>query len=292
MKTFFLILIIMIILVIGIILYDTNHFVVRRYQIKDKRIGGNPENPIRLVFLSDLHGKEFGYLNSSLLRTIEKLSPEAILIGGDMVTANRRYRVDTAINLCKNLSKEYPVYYADGNHEYRLTLYPEIYRDMSKRLEKGLRKANVKRINDKTVELKGKSGDMLNISVSGLKIEREYYKRFNPKPMEDDYVLKHLGKCDPNTFHIVLAHDSELFYAYKHYKGALFLSGHVHGGIARIPFIGGVLSPRFHLFPKYDGGKFKESGVTMIVSRGLGYHTIPVRFLNPCEVVLLELSQE
>ena len=49
--------------------------------------------------------------------------------------------------------------------------------------------------------------------------------------------------------------------------------------------LGGVISPRLHLFPRYDGGKFTCGNSTMIVSRGLGMHTIPFRFNNPGELV-------
>lgn len=49
----------------------------------------------------------------------------------------------------------------------------------------------------------------------------------------------------------------------------------------RLPFLGGVLSPAMTLFPKYDGGMFKENKSTMILSRGLSSHTPPIRIFNP-----------
>ncbi len=38
----------------------------------------------------------------------------------------------------------------------------------------------------------------------------------------------------------------------------LILAGHVHGGIIRIPFVGGVLSPNREFFPKYDWENMKR----------------------------------
>ena len=70
------------------------------------------------------------------------------------------------------------------------------------------------------------------------------------------------------------------------------LSGHVHGGIMRLPLLGGVLSPSLRFFPKYDGGLFREGGSRMILGRGLGSHTIPVRVFNPGELVVIELLAE
>ena len=67
------------------------------------------------------------------------------------------------------------------------------------------------------------------------------------------------------------------------------LSGHVHGGIARLPWIGGVISPSLRLFPKYDAGKFREQNGTMILSRGLGTHHIRLRFFNIPEISVIVL---
>jgi hypothetical protein len=72
----------------------------------------------------------------------------------------------------------------------------------------------------------------------------------------------------------------------------LVVSGHVHGGIMRLPVFGGVLSPSLTLFPKYDGGRFSEGKSTMILSRGLGTHTIPLRVFNPGELVVIDFKPD
>ena len=57
----------------------------------------------------------------------------------------------------------------------------------------------------------------------------------------------------------------------------------------RLPVLGGVISPAIRLFPRYDGGEFKEGNSTMILSKGLGTHTLPLRIFNPGELVVIEL---
>ncbi len=275
--------------VIGIVVYDTNHFVIRKYEIKDEK-GVLKGEKARLVFLSDLHGKSFGKDNEILLKAVDELDPDAVLIGGDMITARPGYDITGAVNFCAKLCGKYQVYYADGNHEYRLSLYPETYGTLGEDLDKALKDAGVIRIDDVNAAVIRKDDKELNIVVSGLHIESELYHRFRLPRMEDDYVKEHLGDSPSDKYHIVLAHDPDHFYSYCKYDASLFLAGHVHGGIARIPFIGGVISPRFRLFPKYDGGFYEENGVKMIISRGLGTHTLPVRFLNPGELVLIEIK--
>ena len=70
------------------------------------------------------------------------------------------------------------------------------------------------------------------------------------------------------------------------------VSGHLHGGIIRIPGIGGVISPQARLFPKYDAGHFQKDGRDLVVSRGLGTHTINIRIFNPAELSVIHLHPE
>ena len=101
-----------------------------------------------------------------------------------------------------------------------------------------------------------------------------------------------LGNPDRDRYSILLAHNPEHFQAYVSWGADLILSGHVHGGIIRLPFLGGVVSPAMKLFPKYDGGLFSQGNSHMVLSRGLGTHTIPVRINNKAELVVVELTNK
>lgn len=46
------------------------------------------------------------------------------------------------------------------------------------------------------------------------------------------------------------------------------------------------------LFPKYDGGEFTIGKSRMLLSRGLGMHTIPIRLFNPGEILEVELMPD
>ena len=107
--------------------------------------------------------------------------------------------------------------------------------------------------------------------------------------MEDEYLKETLGEHKEGVYQILLAHNPEYFEEYAAWGADLVLSGHVHGGIMRLPLLGGVISPKLVLFPKYDGGRFYEKDSTMILSRGLGMHTLPIRIFNPAELVVIHL---
>lgn len=273
-------------LCICIIGYDTNRFVVRKYQFQNEKI----TDTFRFVLVSDLHNKSYGKKNEKLLKAIEKLNPDAVLCAGDMLTAKPERDFHTAVEFMSALAKKYPIYYGNGNHEYRLKLYPEVYGNMAERYEQELKKAGIEPLVNQKKAVSDK-----NIVIYGLEIGREYYKRFQKRNMEPEYIPSLLGQIDNQACNILLAHNPEYFQQYADYGADFVLSGHVHGGVARIPILGGVISPSLRIFPKYDGGVFRKrksdgASTIMILSRGLGTHTIPVRFCNPGELIEITIS--
>ena len=70
-------------------------------------------------------------------------------------------------------------------------------------------------------------------------------------------------------------------------------SGHSHGGLVRIPGIGGLVSTELTLFPKYDGGTYyigENKKTTLVVSQGLGTHHFHIRVLDPAQLIYVEIS--
>ena len=63
-------------------------------------------------------------------------------------------------------------------------------------------------------------------------------------------VEKLLGSPKKDTFSILIAHNPEYFPYYAAWGADLTVSGHIHGGIMRLPWIGGVISPSLRLFSK------------------------------------------
>ena len=107
--------------------------------------------------------------------------------------------------------------------------------------------------------------------------------------MEDGVVDRYVGHSDNSRYQVLIAHNPLYFPQYAAWGADLTVSGHVHGGIIRLPLLGGVISPAIVLFPKYDGGKFEIDGKNMILSRGLGTHSIHVRMFNPCELCIIHV---
>lgn len=272
------------VILLWIMIYDSNRFVIREITLSDKRI----RNRKRAVLLSDLHNKKYGRDNEELLEAIRKKKPDMVLITGDILTARPGKTLEPALQLLGALAKEFPIYYGNGNHEHRLKLYPATYGNMAGEYAEGLKKRKIEPMVNAHAVLED-----CGIVIYGAEIDRKYYKRFRTYEMEPEYMREILGVPDAGKYTVLLAHNPEHFKAYAAWGADLVLSGHVHGGVARVPIWGkGVISPSMRLFPKYDGGIFREKHSVMVLSRGLGMHTIPVRLLNPGELWVVDFVPE
>ena len=170
---------VILVIMLWIMLYDSNRFVVRHYPLRDQRI----KKSVKAVVLADLHNKRYGKQNERLLQAIDEIGPDMILIAGDMLTAKPKATLDVAVGFLTELAKKYPVYYGNGNHEHRLKLYPENYGDMAGRYEEALTKIGIHRLVNEHKDL-----PEYGIRIYGSEIDRLYYKRFGIQPMDPEYL--------------------------------------------------------------------------------------------------------
>lgn len=250
----------------------------------DKMQPGDTE--IKIVFLSDLHNQVYGKKNDILLDSIKKEKPDLILVGGDMLVGKEHRIPKPALDFTKQLPKIAPVYYAMGNHEQRIKEDTLKYGTAFQRYKKDLIHAGVHFLENKSVEMDIKN---TKIRITGLELAMGTYKKFRKYPLAAEEIEQLAGMADAQCFQILLAHNPIYFQAYKAWGADLVLSGHLHGGIARIPGGRGVITPQAFLFPKYSGEMTTEEGRTIIVSKGLGTHTINIRLFNSPEVVVVHL---
>lgn len=282
-----LIFIVFIILVCCVIewIREITTFRVTHYDVKSEKLNGLPKE-CTLVFLSDLHNNRYGKDNEKLLKSVREQSPDIILIGGDMLVGKPDTSYEIAERFVSKLSRIAPVYYANGNHEQRMKLYPETFKTMYKGYKEQLEKTGVMFLENASEDLR--LGDC-NLRITGLEIPREGYKKFRKTEVSLEQIEDCIGQAVQDSYQILLAHNPVYADTYLEWGADLVLSGHLHGGVVRLPCLGGIITPQFRLFPKYSGELTQVGDKTVVVSKGLGTHTIKIRFLNPAEVVVLHL---
>ena len=269
-----------------------NHiFTVHKYTVVDKKI---PEtfDDVKIMYIADFHNSAYGKENQRLKQKIMQCDPDYVMIGGDLLSKPDADFVN-AIDLLAFLAKRYPVYFANGNHETKMKEFPEQYHCLYQDFVTMAKGLQVTFLNNASIPLrrKGEQGEE-QIYLHGLELPLSYFRRTSKIELEEKNVRKYLGKCAKKEYHILLAHSPNYFEAYDEWGADLVLSGHNHGGMARIPLIGGVLSTEARLFPKYSKGLYQGEYAKMIVSAGMGSHTIKVRFFNPPELVLVTLKAD
>ena len=283
MKILLYVLVALVIILLFIILEsmrEINSVKKKSYRLSFPKYKGS----LRIAFISDYHCANNGKNNRKIEALIKGEKPDMIISAGDMVIGNSdMYELKaTAIDLLNNLSDIAPLYMSNGNHELKLRRY-----------NPGVRDEYLNALSDKITWLNNKTFDFdENITIFGFDEDDSYYSRFERKKMETSYLEESFGKKpDQLKLNIMIAHDPEYFPTYADYGVDLVLSGHYHGGLVRLPLLGGVISPRFRLFPKYDYGEFISNDTHMILTNGLGSHSIKLRLFNTPEVVIVEINK-
>ncbi|WP_371019078.1 metallophosphoesterase [Pseudalkalibacillus sp. JSM 102089] len=240
-------------------------------------------NGYKVVQLSDLHNKEFGYGNKRLVNKIHEIKPDTIVITGDMLTNTREVpnNGNVLITFLENLNNDYPIYYITGEHEEGL-----YYEDRNKYQKEGTKEVyeeklsnmGVTVLNDEQITITRQNAE---INLYGL---REHLSG-------EIQIEERLGKTSENEVDILLSHRPFYFDEYVNWGADLVFSGDTHGGMVRLPFIGGIASTE-GFFPRYDGGLFQKENSIMNVSRGLGNNPIPLRINNRPEINVITLKSK
>jgi len=258
---------------------------ITKYEISSSKIPKS-FNGYKILQLSDLHSRSVGTNNETLLKKIDAEKPNIIVITGDIVNT-KDTDFSTAYKLAKSLTEKYPVYYIVGNHEQRLPLqkFNEILSN--------LRQNGVTVLHNQSVPLFNGAD---RIDLTGLTLPLSYYtnqlKQQTHKDLTPTTLKQFIGAPQKDIFHILLSHNPLYFETYASWGADLTLSGHIHGGIIRFPFIGGLLSPERTFFPKYSGGKYEIENSTLIVNRGIGNGTVNLRIFNNPEITVITLKNE
>ena len=261
---------------------ELHTFRVTRYRVASPKLTGEKT----WVFLSDLHNQVYGENNCKLIDAVKNESPDLILIGGDMLVGKNGHSYEPALACVKELVKIAPIYYANGNHEERMKLKPEKYDQSYALYREKLLEFGVRLLENESTVL----SDDSKVRLTGLEIPLECYTHLKRREMPGGAIKERIGNRDPEAFQVLLAHNPSYMKEYLAWGADLILSGHLHGGMVRIPGIGGVIGPDFVLFPKYSGEMRRVGDQTVIVSKGLGTHTIHIRLFNPAEIVVLSLN--
>lgn len=246
---------------------------ISRYEVASQKL---PESfdGFKIVQLSDLHGAEFGEDGMELVDKVGSLEPDMIALTGDFVTDEGD--LAAVEKLAARLVKLCPVYFVSGNHEFGSGLAVKV-RNI-------LERAGVKYLSNEYLTInRGEDG----ILLGGVEDPLAYADMLSP-----DELAQKMNDAAPDAFKILLGHRNYWMTEYPELPVDLIFCGHAHGGLIRIPGVGGLIGTDRRLFPDFDAGEYNNGRYTLIVSRGLG-NSVPLpRIFNRPEIVCVTLRAE
>ena len=240
---------------------------VARESIAVPRAAGAPT--LRIAFASDFHAG--ATTDERVLRAacdaIDALEPDVLLLGGDFVSV-RANDIHVLAPLLATIRAPLGKFGVFGNHDLRANR-PVV--------SEALREAGVRVLVNETLRL--------------------------PAPHDDVTII---GFDDPirgapngellagvNGVRVLLMHAPDGLLAAGDEAFDLALCGHTHGGQIVMPGAVVPYLPHGELSRTYPGGRYsvgEGERRTLIVSRGVGCSTVPVRLLCGAEVHLITLS--
>ena len=255
--------------------YTQTHYRISFYQETSGKVSGN----IRLAVISDIHNREYGENNGTLIADIRALDPDLILFAGAMVIREQD-NYQPMLDLVSTLSGIAPCYGVLGNHESE-RIY---YRD-DRELPGKFRDAGLKLLRNATEEIRIGNDVIQLIGVEG---SAHGFEAYGGREFMDKTVI------NPSAYSILMTHVPILFEPQlAGYDFDLGIAGHVHGGIVNLPFAGGLYSDEEGFFPHFTAGEYTlQNQQKMIVSAGLGdSKRFPPRINNLPELVVIDIDR-
>jgi len=232
--------------------------------------------PLHVVQLTDLHLERYGPREAALVRRVNALQPDLIVLTGDYLKLS--YLSDPATradfrHLVAQLRAPYGIYAVRGSVEFR----PEWMASLIEGTDITWLEQE-----SRTIEIRGQRLTLVGVACS------------HEMAIDTARLSAAMEAVPAQGFTLLLFHSPDLILEAAEQGVDLYLAGHTHGGQVNLPFYGPVITFS-HTGREYAAGRFQVGDTTMYVSRGLGFGggDLPrVRFLARPEIVSLSLEGE
>lgn len=310
------------------LIWANSAIVVTKYRVY-LRSEQHQSEPLRIVQVSDLQSGHFGKGQHRLLNKVKEAEPDVIFFTGDLPDRNHtdyeacltamKGLVKVAPVYYSNGNHELALPQDEIGRMYRKlrNMGVELLFDrgvLVRRKEKifllaGLSEETLyaaKTGADSDSEDCGKGRNLGRGKISDTEIDREVIRKsmeISLKMAESEFLRQKDGEGEERKIKeneagadgseeilkILLVHEPQFLETYAEGKFDLIFAGHAHGGQIRLPFTQGLFAPGQGILPRLTSGVHKMGSVSMVISRGLGNSTFPLRVFNRPEVVVVEV---
>ncbi len=230
----------------------------------------------RIMCISDFHNS---FYPGQISKIINEEQPDVVLFLGDMTTLPKN-NTDKFKELLDGITIDVPIYGVLGNHE-----------EFSERKEELIQEfagTKMQLLQNESVMLERDGASIKLVGVSDVDMEDDQIKDSYSLSQTREYLSEEL---DHSAFTILACHRANLYPYLSDLDADLMLSGHMHGGVVRVPFFGGVFGIDGGLMPDYDAGLYQETDMALYVSRGCDFLLTKPRINNGPEIVQIVLKK-
>ena len=230
--------------------------------------------PVRMVQLGDIHTERNSYREAQVIRKVNALEPDVIVLTGDYINLSRLddpVSVEHFRDFVSQLHAPYGIYAVRGSVERT----PE----SMARLVEGTDITWLEQ-ETHTINVRGQEITLVGVACS---------HRQETDVARLDRAMDHVS---PDAFTVLLYHSPDLIAEASDRGIDLYLGGHTHGGQLRLPFFGAIVTGSAY-GKQYERGLFQYDDTTMYITQGIGFEGggMPrARFLCRPEIVSLELA--
>jgi predicted MPP superfamily phosphohydrolase len=248
---------------------ETRWLKINHVEIKSTDIP-EPFNGKKIVFISDIHHGPYLSIERvhELVKQINGLQPDIILLGGDYVHRESKYIIPFFSKI-KKLNSKLGIYAVLGNHDH----WEDAELTKKLMIENG-----IKLCDNQSFWVKIKNDSIKIGGVGDL--------------WEDIQLIDNtIHDTKKNDFCVLLSHSPDYLEKLNTDKVDLTLSGHTHGGqVTFFGFWAPIVPSKYGQKYRYGLKKFGE--IQSYISSGVGSVTPPLRFFCRPEIVLLKLKRK
>lgn len=246
-------------------------------RIRHHELGTATGTPFRIAFVADV--QQDVHFDAGEARAVyEQINaerPDLVLSGGDWINTGPAYIEESAATAAV-LTSRLGTFSVRGDHEH--FAYTDRWRSVAE-VEQAMARHGIAMLNNEVRWFE--HGDK---RIAVLFLNYNYIFRTDPETV--DKLVAGLAGAD---YSIVVTHQLDrALSAQLAGKVDLLLGAHTHGGQVN-PVLGLVHVPLARLETDFVDGRYQLGDTTVIVTAGVGYSIIPIRYASPGSIEILDL---
>lgn len=262
----------------GFALYTPLRVLAERGDLRLRHhVVGSGASTFRIGFIADIQQDVHtdGERAREAYAWVDAELPDVVLSGGDWINAGPDH-IEAAADAAAFLRSRLGTFSVRGDHEH----FAYVDRERSVReVEQAMRARGIAMLNNEVrwFEHHGKR-------LAVVFLNYNYIVRTPP-----DVVAGLVASVAGADYSIVVTHQlDETLAAQLENKVDLVLGAHTHGGQVN-PVVGVVHVPLARLETEYIDGRYQRGATTIIITAGIGYSIVPVRYASPGSIDIVDV---